>query len=65
LVTDKKGKPVRGLKASDTTVFEDGTPQEVVSFEAIELPEQPSSAPPPPRPRAHGEGPQVGDPGLS
>ncbi len=51
VVTDKKGNAIRGLKAEDMTILEDGTPQQVVSFEAIELPPQPSSAPPPPRPR--------------
>ncbi len=51
VVTDKKGNTVRGLVPEDMTVLEDGVPQEVVSFEAIQLPDQPSSAPPPPRPR--------------
>src|SRR6185436_14607030 len=51
VVTDKKGVPIQGLKAGDMTVTEDGVKQEVVSFEAIELPEQPSgsAAPPPPK----------------
>jgi VWFA-related protein len=50
VVTDKKGVPIKGLKPSDMTVTEDGVKQEVVSFEAVELPEQPSgSAPPPPK----------------
>src|SRR4249920_4044960 len=50
VVTDKKGVPIQGLKASDMTVTEDGVKQEVVSFEAVELPEHPSgSAPPPPK----------------
>jgi VWFA-related protein len=48
VVTDKKGNAIRGLKQSDLTVVEDGTPQTVVSFEAVALPEQPSEAPPPP-----------------
>jgi VWFA-related protein len=33
VVTDRSGHPVRGLKASDLTVFEDGQPQTVASFE--------------------------------
>jgi VWFA-related protein len=50
VVTDKKGVPIKGLKTGDMTVTEDGVKQEVVSFEAVELPEQPSgSAPPPPK----------------
>jgi hypothetical protein len=48
VVTDKKGVPIKGLKPSDMTVTEDGVKQEVVSFEAVELPEQPSGAAPPP-----------------
>jgi VWFA-related protein len=48
VVTDKKGVPIRGLTAADMTVTEDGARQEVVSFEAVELPEQPSAAAPPP-----------------
>ncbi len=50
VVTDKTGNAVRGLKPEDMTVLEDGQPQNVVSFEAIELPEKPPAAPPP-RPR--------------
>jgi len=48
VVTDKKGVPIRGLTAADMSVTEDGTKQDVVSFEAVELPEQPSAAAPPP-----------------
>jgi VWFA-related protein len=48
VVTDKKGVPIRGLTAADLTVTEDGVKQDVVSFEAIELPEQPATAAPPP-----------------
>jgi VWFA-related protein len=33
VVTDGKGKPVQGLKASDFTLLEDGTPQVLSSFE--------------------------------
>ena len=48
VVTDKKGVPIKGLTAADMTVTEDGATQDVVSFEAVELPEQPSAAAPPP-----------------
>ena len=48
VVTDKKGVPIKGLTAADMTVTEDGVKQDVVSFEAVELPEKPSAAAPPP-----------------
>jgi VWFA-related protein len=50
VVTDKKGNPIQGLTKDDFTVREDGTPQTITTFEAIELP---STPPPvaPPRPR--------------
>jgi hypothetical protein len=48
VVTDKKGTPIRGLKREDLAVTEDGVLQSVVSFEAVELPDQPSEVPPPP-----------------
>jgi VWFA-related protein len=48
VVTDKKGVPIRNLTAADMTVTEDGVKQDVVSFEAIELPDQPAAAAPPP-----------------
>jgi len=48
VVTDKKGTPIRGLKREDLTVTEDGVPQSIVSFEAVQLPDQPSEVPPPP-----------------
>src|SRR5688572_30113338 len=46
VVTDKKGVPIRGLTQADMLVTEDGAKQEVVSFEAVELPEQPSAKAP-------------------
>jgi len=48
VVTDKKGVPIEGLTAADMAVTEDGVKQDIVSFEAVELPEQPSQAAPPP-----------------
>ncbi len=33
-VTDTKGKPVRGLSEQDFSVYEDGTPQELLSFDS-------------------------------
>ena len=37
VVVDKQGRAVRGLAAADFTVFEDGRPQVVVAFEAVDL----------------------------
>jgi len=48
VVTDKKGTPIRDLKREDITVLEDGVPQQIVSFEAVQVPDQPSEVPPPP-----------------
>jgi VWFA-related protein len=42
VVTDKKGTPIRGLTKDAMTVTEDGVPQQVVSFESIELPDEPA-----------------------
>ncbi len=47
VVKDKKGTPVTDLKQSDFTVLEDGQPQSIVSFEAVQLPGQPQTTPPP------------------
>ena len=38
VVTDKQGQPIRGLKAADFTVLEEGQRQGISSFEAVELP---------------------------
>ncbi len=35
MVRDKRGKPVRNLKAADLEIFEDGVRQEIRSFRAI------------------------------
>jgi VWFA-related protein len=45
VVTDRKGGPVTGLSRSDFRVFEDGEPQQIASFEAIELPPAPQATP--------------------
>jgi hypothetical protein len=50
VVVDGKERPVRGLKAEDFTLLEDGKPQAIASFEAFDLgdaPEGPAGAPPP------------------
>ena len=38
-VLDKNRRPVRGLTAADFTVFEDGKPQQISIFEAIDVPD--------------------------
>lgn len=45
VVTDKKGAPIPDLKATDFTVSEDGDPQTIASFEAVQLPAAPSATP--------------------
>ena len=40
VVLDGKGRPVRGLTAADFTLIEDGKPQTIASFEAIDLGER-------------------------
>ena len=45
VVIDRKGTPVAGLTADDLIVTEDGVPQKIVSFDGVELPEEPSPAP--------------------
>ena len=48
VVIDKKGDPVPGITKDDLIIREDGVRQEVVSFEAIRLPDEPGAEPPPP-----------------
>ena len=48
VVIDKKGNPVPGITKDDLVILEDGVRQEVVSFEAVRLPDEPSAEPPPP-----------------
>ena len=48
-VTDRQGRPIRGLSASDFTLLEEGEPREISSFEAVEVPEAASE---PHEPRA-------------
>jgi VWFA-related protein len=47
-VLDRDRRPVRGLKASDFTVLEDGQPQKVASFEAFDFEDPVPSVPPAP-----------------
>jgi VWFA-related protein len=48
VVTDKAGRPVRGLAAGDFVITEDGKAQDVASFEAIDLGDLAVGEPPPP-----------------
>jgi VWFA-related protein len=48
VIIDKEGNPVPGITKTDLVVLEDGVRQEVVSFEAVRLPDEPGAAPPPP-----------------
>jgi VWFA-related protein len=47
VVADRKGVPVRELGKEDFEVLEDGVPQQIVSFEAVDVPPAPSAAPRP------------------
>jgi hypothetical protein len=51
LVLDPKGEPVRGLVAEDFALYEDGKPQKVATFEALDF-GPPSDAGPTPAPLA-------------
>ncbi len=45
-VLDQNRRPVKGLTAADFTIFEDGKPQAVTAFDAIDLPDpRPASTP--------------------
>jgi VWFA-related protein len=44
-VFDKNREPVRGLTAADFTVLEDGKPQKIVAFSAVDVPDAPIAPP--------------------
>jgi len=50
VVTDKKGEPITGLTKEDFVISEEGTPQAIASFEAVQVPPT-ASAVTPARPR--------------
>jgi VWFA-related protein len=52
VVTDRSGRPVRGLSRDDFTIAEDGIPVEPATFSAIDVPEAPLNEPIPPADRS-------------
>ena len=48
VVSDRSGRPVRGLSKDDFTIAEDGIPVEIATFSAVDVPETPREAPIPP-----------------
>ncbi|PYQ00311.1 MAG: hypothetical protein DMF82_22480, partial [Acidobacteria bacterium] len=51
IVTAKQGGPLPGLRAEDFTILEDGAPQKVETFEAVDVTARAEEAPDEPRPR--------------
>src|SRR5688572_33477049 len=43
-VLDRNRQPIRGLRTEDFTVLEDGRPQPIVAFGAVEIPSLPRAA---------------------
>jgi VWFA-related protein len=54
VVVDADGRPVRGLSRDDFTLFEDGRPQAIVGFEALQATGAPPPTPRPPSPADSG-----------
>jgi VWFA-related protein len=66
VVTDKSGRPVRGLSREDFSLLEEGKPQAIETFESLEFALPPPSAEPVRRPRiATNEAPPPSDPSRS
>jgi len=53
VVVDEAGRPVAGLSRDDFRVLEDGEPQAITSFEAVQIPGARAVLPAAPRPRAY------------
>jgi VWFA-related protein len=51
IVVDEEGHPVAGLSRDDFSLLEDGEPQPITSFEAVQIPAPRVAGPPAPRPR--------------
>ena len=52
VATDTSGRPVRGLGREDFEVLEDGTPVDIVTFSAIDVPDVPHAVTPAPQDRS-------------
>jgi VWFA-related protein len=52
VVTDKAGRPVRGLRSEDFEIAEDGRPVEIATFSAVDVPEAPRESISPPTDRS-------------
>jgi VWFA-related protein len=52
VVTDKSGRPVRGLRQEDFEICEDGKPVDIMTFTVVDVPEMPPSAEIPPADRS-------------
>ncbi len=48
-VTDRRGTPVRGFTAEDFELYEDGKPQKLAAFQAVEIPVERQEPPSPKR----------------
>jgi VWFA-related protein len=59
VVTDKKKTSIAGLTKDDFTILEDGAPQTIVSFEAVQLPPQPEASPAPRPPVSTNTAPEL------
>jgi VWFA-related protein len=47
VVTDKKNQPITGLSREDFTILEDGKPQQISTFDSVQVPEAPAAVPAP------------------
>jgi VWFA-related protein len=62
VVTDKSGRPVTGLGQDEFTLLDEGQPQTIETFEAVDLPVPASTGRAPGRPRVVANVPAPGEP---